>query len=38
MHHIEHIEKIDPEIANAMKNELNRQKNYVNLIASETYA
>ncbi len=38
MHDIEHIEKSDPEIANVMKNELNRQKNYVNLIASENYA
>jgi len=35
---MKHIEKLDPEIADAMKKELSRQKNYVNLIASENYA
>jgi len=38
MHEIESIEKFDPEIADAIKNELDRQKNYLQMIASENYA
>ncbi len=36
--YINAIENFDPEIANAIKDELNRQKNFINLIASENYA
>ncbi len=34
----EHIKKSDPDIAKAMSLELNRQRNNINLIASENYA
>ncbi len=33
--HLEHIEKNDPEIAEAIKNEINRQEHNIELIASE---
>jgi len=35
---IEHIEKIDPEVAKALRNELKRQEEGLQLIASENYA
>lgn len=35
---IKAIEKIDPEIAKALKDELNRQRNTIELIASENFA
>lgn len=38
MHKINTIEKFDPEISEVIKKELNRQRNYLQLIASENYA
>jgi glycine hydroxymethyltransferase len=37
-HNMSHISEIDPQIAEAMKNELERQEYKLNLIASENYA
>ena len=34
---MENLQIIDPEIAQAIKNDLDRQKNQINLIASENY-